>query len=1047
MPEERKLATVLFADIVGSTTLAGQHDPERIRAVFRRTFEHLRGVIETHGGTVEKFIGDEIMAVFGVPVAHDDDAQRGVRCALAIREEAAAFEPAARLGVGLRIGVNTGDVIASLNSGDQNLVTGQAVNAAARLRQAASPGEILVGEVSKRLTDRGIRYGKRRVVEAKNIGTLEAWPAEGVATATPEQDRGLPGLRAPLIGRDDELRLLSDAYRRLAGEPRPYLVTIFGPPGSGKSRLTDEFLATLSDARVRRGRCLPYGEAITFYALQGMLREDIGLEANATRETALAALELSISEIFGDDPDAEAVKRRISVITGFAEAKDALGDVAEGEIAGELRWGVRRYFERRAAGGPLVLVFEDIHWAEPRLLEVIEDLAEWSRAPMLILCLARPDLREARPTWGGGATNAAAIALSPLTGDESRTLIAELLAIDDLSEQLRTEVVTRAEGNPLYVEEFLRMLMDSGRIAERNGRWVAVAGIETVEVPPTLQGIITARLDRVSPEVKAMLQCASLPGRLFSTSALEALSGGPPKPEHLREAVRRDLLIEADERPTVGAGRAYRFKHVLIRDVAYSTVPKAERSVLHDRFGRWLETSMGERSAEIADVLAFHAEQAYLLALEVDADGAPALGRRAFDLLLGAAQRAWKRDDNHAAVNLYDRSVQVAATTDASPHERFQVQGMAALFHWAEQGDSGFPLVLELIDEGRLIGPSETLATLLMFGGSHLLQRDLDSSRAHLAEALSVARAVGDPETVSWIWRQTRLPALWMGDLDEAERVLVEATEYERANGVTRAHGSSLRQRAMLMHRRGQLSAAAAALAEATPLVEASRSRFERNFLLLGLASLATAVGDHAKAISLGQERLEVAEEIGLRDTIANCCWQLGEAFLAAADYEHAETSLKRSLEFFGQTNRGQRPVVLAELAQVCLGLGRIPEARSLVREAEEIVLPWDAEALVVVRATVGIVAARMGDPVAAEAHLRQALEGIATTQFAIATADARLALARFLLEQNRSSEAREQLASARNAFSDPLAHRRRDEIDLLLGQCDAVRVSPQSSP
>ena len=1041
MADERKLATVLFADIVGSTTLASEHDAERIRAVFRRTFDHLRGVIETHGGTVEKFIGDEVMAVFGVPAAHDDDAQRAVRCALAIREATAAFEPAARLEVALRIGVNTGDVIASLASGDQNLVTGQAVNAAARLRAAASPGEILVGALTKRLTDRGIRYGELRVIEAKNIGSLEAWPAASVATETPEQDRGLPGLRAPLIGRDGELRLLADAYRRLSGQARAYLVTIFGAPGSGKSRLAEEFVATLGEARVRRGRCLPYGEAITFHALQGMLREDIAIAANASRETALGALDAAIGEIFGDDPDADAVKRRIAVIAGLAEAKEALADVADGEIGDELRWGVRRYFERRAAGGSLVLIFEDIHWAEPRLLEVIEDLVEWSRAPVLILCLARPDLREARPTWGGGATNAAAIALPPLTGDESRTLIAELLSIDELSEQLRTEVVTRAEGNPLYVEEFLRMLMDSGRIEQRGGRWVAVAGVQAVEVPPTLQGIITARLDRVPPAVKALLQCASLPSNLFTTSALAALAGESPKPEHLREAVRRDLLVEGDERSALGSGRAYRFKHVLVRDVAYSTILKAERSLLHDRYGRWLETALAERSAEIGDVLAFHAEQAALLASEVDRDAAPVLVRRALDLLLKAAERAWTREDNQGAMNLYDRCVRIASMIDASPKERLQVNGMTALLHWLHEGESWMPRVDALIEDGSRVGPSETLALLLMHRGITELGRDLDAARALFAEALSVARGTGDPDIISQVWWANWLPAVWVGDLDAAEGVHVEAGEFDRANGLVRRRAHWPLRSAELKLWRGQFSAAAVDLKEAGPLVEASRSKFQRQRRLQVMARLATGLGDHEKAIAYGTECLGVNEEIGLADPIGTICWRLGEAFLLAADYQRASSTIERGLEWFGPNNRGQRPEMLAYLAQASLGLGHVSAARSHVEEAEAIVLPYDVEALAVVWTAAAMVAARIGDSVGAEARFREAIDGIAKTQFDLFTALTRLAFARFLLEQKRAAEARRQFAAARSFFSDPLAFRRRDEIDALLQQCDAVRA------
>ena len=1040
MPEERKLATVLFADIVGSATLAGEHDPERIRAVFRRTFDHLRGVIETYGGTVEKFIGDEVMAVFGVPAAHDDDAQRAVRCALGIREATAAFEPAARLEVALRIGVNTGDVIASLSSGDQNMVTGQAVNVAARLRAAANPGEILVGALTKRLTDRAVRYGERRVIAAKNIGSLEAWPAASVVTATPEQDRGLTGLRAPLIGRDGELRLLDETFRRLSGQERPYLVTVFGPPGSGKSRLAEEFLATLGEARVRRGRCLPYGEAITFYALQGMLREDIGVAANASHDTALVALDEAIGEVFGDDPDADAVKRRIAVIVGLAEAKDVLADVAEGEIGDELRWGIRRYFERRAASGPLVLLFEDIHWAELRMLEVIEDLVEWSRAPMLILCLARPDLREARPNWGGGATNVAAIALSPLTSDESRKLIAELLTIDELSEKLRTEVVTRAEGNPLYVEEFLRMLMDSRRI-ERDGRWVAAAGVETVDVPPTLQGIITARLDRVPPAVKALIQCASLPGREFTTSALAALAGESPKPADLREAVRRDLLVEADERSAVGAGRAYRFKHVLIRDVAYSTLLKAERSVLHDRYCRWLETTFAERTAEIGDVLAFHAEQAALLASEVDGDAVQFLGRRAFDLLLEAAERAWKRDDNHAAANLYDRCVRIASMIDVSPQARLQVDGMTALLRWLQEGESWVPRVDELIEEGRRIRPSGTLALLLMHRGMTELERNLDGARAIFAEALSVARATGDPEIVSQVWWASWLPAVWVGDLDGAEGVLVEAGDYERANRLVHRRARWLGRSAELKRWRGQFSAATVDLEEAGPLVEASRSRFQRQFRLFVMSRLATDVGDHERAIAYGTESLGVAEEMGLPESIGGSCWALGEAFLDAADHERARATLEQSIASFGPNNRGQRPTLLADLARARVGLGDISTAVSHVAEAELIVLPYDAEAVAGVRTAAAIVAARLGDSVGAEARFREAIGGIAKTQFGVSTAPTRLAFARFLLAQKRGAEARDQLAAARSFFSDPLAFRRRDEIDALLKQCDAVRA------
>jgi tetratricopeptide (TPR) repeat protein len=440
-------------------------------------------------------------------------------------------------------------------------------------------------------------------------------------------------------------------------------------------------------------------------------------------------------------------------------------------------------------------------------------------------------------------------------------------------------------------------------------------------------------------------------------------------------------------------------------------------------------------------VLAFHAEQAALLASEVDSDFSLALGRRAFDLLLEAAERAWKRDDNYAATNLYDRCVRIASMIDASPNERLQVNGMTALLHWLHEGESWMPRVDALIEDGRRVGPSETLALLLMHRGIADLGRDLDAARAHFAEALSVARATGDPDIISQVWWASWLPAVWVGDLDAAEGVQVEAGEFDRANGLVRRRALWPVRSAERMLWRGQFSAAAVDLKEAGPLVEASRSKFQRQRRLQVMARLATGLGDHEKAIAYGTECLGVNEEIGLADPIGTICWRLGEAFVLAADYERASSTIERGLEWFGPNNRGARPEMLAYLAQASLGLGHVSAARSHVEEAEAIVLPYDVEALAVVWTAAAMVAARIGDSVGAEARFREAIDGIAKTQFDLFTALTRLAFARFLLEQKRAAEARDQLAAARSFFSDPLAFRRRDEIDALLRQCAAVRA------
>src|SRR5438552_1049786 len=587
MTEERKLVTVVFADIVGSTALGIEHDAEVVRESLARTFEAAGLVLESHGGTVEKFIGDAVMAVFGGPTAHDDDADRAVRAAFALRERIADL---ANAGVPfeVRIGINTGEAVAGTGDGAQCLVTGPVVNLGARLEQAAGTGEILVGPLTQRITNRGVHYGPPREIEAKGAGRVEVFAARSLASAVPEQHRGIEGLHAPLVGRDRELRILRDAFGRVGAERTPSLVTVFGAAGAGKSRLTTEFTAAVGAAQVRVGRCLPYGEGITFYPMQQILRSDAGIDLSTPRAEAIEALRAAVERTVGAD-EAASVARRLEVVLGLTEAPEALADIPAEDLMEELRWGVRRFFERRASA-PLVLVFEDLHWAEQALIELIEHLAEWARAPLLIVCLARPDFREIRPTFGASAANAVAITLSPLGPDDTRLLIRELLAIDALSEEVRADVVARAEGNPLYVEEFLRTLIETGRIERRDGRWVALGEIRAVELPPTLQGLITARLDRVAPEVKRLLHAASIVGRLFSTSALGAIAGAAPSLDLLREAARRDLIVEADERAP-GEGRVHRFKHALFREVAYSTIPKAERLRMHDNYGRWLEAT------------------------------------------------------------------------------------------------------------------------------------------------------------------------------------------------------------------------------------------------------------------------------------------------------------------------------------------------------------------------------------------------------------------------------------------------------------------------
>jgi class 3 adenylate cyclase/tetratricopeptide (TPR) repeat protein len=1045
MPEERKLVTVLFADIVGSTEMGLSHDPEVVRASLGEAFEAASEILRGHGGTVEKFIGDAVMAVFGVPAAHDDDPDRAVRAAFALRDRitgtAAPDGPALRV----RIGINTGEAVAGSGDASQFLVTGPAVNAAARLQQAAAPGEIVVGDLTKRITAAGVVYGGAREVEAKGIGRLAAWPAERVVGDVPEQRRGLPGLHAPLIGRDHELRTLVQAFAGVAKDGRPHLLTVYGPAGAGKSRLTAEFFVAIGGGHVRTGRCLPYGEGITYYAVQLIVRADAGIALTDPREVAIAKLRQAAREAFGGDrEDADSVAARVAVLAGIERAEEALPEVRPDQLREELIFGLRRYLERRAAASPLVLVFEDIHWAEPGLLDLIEDLAEWARAPLLLLCLARPDFREVRPGWGGTAANATTISLAPLTSDDTRRLIAALLDIDDLPEQVRSEVVTRAEGNPLYVEEFLRMLMESGRIAQRDGRWVADAALGAITVPPTLQGLIAARLDRVSPEVKALLQRASLAGRLFSTDALQALGeGAATDPALLRDAIRRDLLVEADER-ALGAGRVFRFKHVLIRDVAYATVPKAERSRLHDRYGRWLEENLGDRRHEIADIVAHHAEQAYLLAHELRPSSAGPLGRRALDLLLEAAESAYARVDTHAALNLYQRARAVAASVAATPTEQAEIAGRILLI-----GDTlaaSRPAEAEVdaaLALARDAAPNRVLPDLLALRARILVDKaGPDAVEPILAEALEAARGTGDRDEIAQAMWALAFNRYYAGEIDAMRRLLEEAREHVQRTGSTRA-GLVLFWIGRVAVYQGDLTAAARYTEEAIAALP-YRSKWYRGIEHWSRATLANQLGDPETAADQARTALALFREVGQPNFIAIALWALGEALLALGEHGEARDALAESFDLFSRRGqRGQIPEAEARLARALVQLGDLAAARRHADDAAATAAPSDLESRFISAVAQAEVSEAEGDPSAAEEQLHAALAFLEPSGMGSALAEVREEYARFLLRQGRSDEAREQLLAVRAFWRDPVAERHRSRVDALLAEAGA-RATPR---
>jgi class 3 adenylate cyclase len=644
-PERRKPATLLFCDLSGSTAMGERVDAESVRELMFRYFHEMRSAIERHGGTVEKFIGDAVMAVFGVPEVHEDDALRAVRAAMEMRERLAALneELERRFGtrISLRIGLNTGEVVAGDSSSRQALVTGDAVNVAARLEQAAGRDEILLGELTYRLVRDAVSVAAAQPVQAKGKSEpLRAYRLLRLVDGAPTRP---PRLRRRIVGRDRDLQSLERAFSELVSERRCRMVTIVGQAGVGKSRLAEEFVALVAaDAIVLSGRCLAYGQGVTFWALAEIVRQAAAIRDEDTQERARARL----LQLLAGEEDADLIAGRVAQAIGLAT-----GTAAAHEIA----WAIRRLFEALARRRPLLVLIDDLQWAEPTFLDVLTTLIEGSEdAPMLLLGLARPELLESigRPP---GTT----IHLEPLGETESMRLIDDVLGEASLSSHARDGIVRAAGGNPLFVEELLAMLVEEGFLQREDGDWLLTEDLARLAIPPTVNAVLAARLERLETRERAAIERGSIEGQVFHRGAVVELSA-----EEAKSGVRRDLeaVVEKDFIEPAEAAfsddAAFRFRHILIRDAAYAALPKKLRAELHQRFAEWLEQRAGDRVAEHEEILGYHLEQAYRFRAAlapVDAAGRE-LARRAARRLASAGQRALARGDLPAARSLFGRT-------------------------------------------------------------------------------------------------------------------------------------------------------------------------------------------------------------------------------------------------------------------------------------------------------------------------------------------------------------------------------------------------------
>jgi class 3 adenylate cyclase/tetratricopeptide (TPR) repeat protein len=952
----RRTVTVLFADVVDSTPLGERLDPEALRRVMTRWSDRAHTTITHHGGVVEKFIGDAVMGVFGIPGAHEDDAPRAVRAAAELREELSRlneeFERDFGVHVSMRVGVNTGEVVAGDPSSGHSFVSGDAVNSAKRLEEAARAAEILIGEQTERLVRSIALLEPAEDVTAKGkTAPLRAWRL--LATVS-----GLPAIArradTPLVGRRDELGRLRAAYDRAVESETCSLFTLLGAAGIGKSRLAAEFFADVGgDAAVLVGRCLPYGEGITFWPLTEILREVGSDEALAT--------------LLGDE--AEVVAERLRAVTGNPSSVGTQ----------ETFWAIRKVFEALAHSRPLVVCFEDIHWAEPTLLDLIEYLAGWARdAPIVLLCLARPEFLSERPAWLSGQEHSASLTLQPLSRDDSERLLDALGTADDD----RTRIAQVAEGNPLFVEQLAAMLAEDGSLDA---------------IPPTIQALLAARLDRLTADERSMIERASVCGKEFWRDAVIELT-----PENERAAigsalmslVRKDLI--RPHRATGRADDAFRFSHALVRDAAYAGIPKEARATLHETFARWLDDVVGA-TTDVSEIIGYHLEQAFRYRAELGTvdDATRAIAARAVDLLGAAGRRALARSDIPAAVNLLERSIALARS--ASTEERPQLLlDLGTAFRHAGDLARADALLSAATDEAEArsdVAQSERArieqAALRLYVESDV---DHDEVRTLARAAISTFKQSGDELGLARAWRL-------LADVDWAELRLTEMqASLEQALAHARRAGDQ-REASEIM--RGLCRVALLGPMPVDEAIRRCRATIERERDDLGLQAtvqevmsvLVAAKGRFAEAHELLERARRSYHELGLELRTATMYAAFVE--LLADDAAAAEVELRRACEALQAIGEhGELSTTAALLALVLCRLDRFDEAERFAQVAEESSSPGDTATDVIIRRARAKILAAQGEVSGAAELARTAVRLAERTDWLQLRADALLDLA-----------------------------------------------------
>ena len=928
-----------------------------------RYFGRMKAIVESHGGTVEKFIGDAVMAVFGVPVLHEDDALRAVRAAVEMRDALP------ELGVEGRIGVTTGEVVTGT---EERLATGDAVNIAARLEQAAQPGEILVGAETFALVRDAVEVERLEPLELK--GKSERVPAYRLVALRPVPRRRVDGV---FVGRERELGQLREAFGRVVSDRSCQLFTLLGTAGVGKSRLVGEFLGSLDDARVVRGRCLSYGEGITYYPVVEVLLQ-----------------------LFGADPDS-AIGELAADEIAAGTLRALLGGEGVVTSTNEAAWAFRKLLETVALATPLVVVFDDIHWGEPTFFELVEHVADLSRdAPILLLCVARPELLDKRVGWGGGKLNTTTSLLEPLDAFATDALIEALLDGSELDDELRARIRGAAGGNPLFVEEMLALVRESG-----NGN---------VTVPPTIQALLAARLDQLEPSERGVLERGSVEGKEFHRGAVVALAPTEAAPDaQLTTLVRKDLI--RPDRATLPGEDAYRFRHLLIRDAAYEALPKAVRAELHQLFAVWLD----ERGAELVEqdeIVGYHLEQAYRYKAELGQidDAACGLAAAAAERLGAAGRRALERSDVAAARNLLERTV--------------------ALFP-PDVLDIGLELKLAQTlfmtgDPSRAVACAARMAAHAADAGDLLGELHARIYKVRLLAHTDPEGRIGELEALV----EEARPLFEQAGYDAGLATLWDAVCWVEHNRCRFDAGAAAAERSIEHARRAgdrqleqlhipQLIADTAMgtkpVDEYLPWLDDVAARYGNQTWidewrsdalgLLGRFEEARAV--HAKAVTSFRERgAQIAEAIS-----AQGGWRIE---MDAGDFDAAERIARRGCELLQEMGeRGWLSTQACNLAESLYALGRDEEAAEWAELGLELGASDDVITQMLARQVLAKLAARRGEHAHAETLAREAVALAETTQSPIPQADAHMDLAEVLTIAGQTDRATTELERAADLY------------------------------